>query len=279
MGYYRRYSVLYYIAALCFAGIWLWASLGGGFGTFFAGLLLFFFAVCCTAFLCSFAAAKRFRAALLRMQQTADIAAYLRELNGCARSARANTYNTILFSQAYALQLAGDLAGTSQLLQRADLNRARSRQNRQNDRCAYSVRCAGLALQLGQMEAAAAHIDSLRKELLSLPSGHSLYSHYAKCLTDLDAMAAVLRGEGGQVHYFSNLLTISASLVERAQANYYLGLALLRENRVEEARSALSYPAQNTPTLLAGRRAAAMLQNPDALQEGRIDAFLFGEFK
>lgn len=279
MGYYRRYSVIYYTVSLSCAAVWLWIALAGGSAAFWVGLPLFLCFTVCVATFCSLAAVRRFRAATLRMLQTADTAAFLRELDGCARAARANTYNTILFARVYALQLAGDLRGAAGVLQHADLSRARSRQNRQNDRCAYSVRCAGLALQLGQLDTADAHIESLRGELRTLPTGQNLYSHYAKCLSDLAAMAAVLRGESGQALYFSNLLKISTTLVERAQASYYLGIALLRENRPEEAISALAVPAQNTPGLLAGRRADALLRHPDALRAGQIKEFLFGELE
>lgn len=278
MGYYRRYSLIYYTIALLCGALWLWMALVGSDSNFFVGLLLFFLVICLTAFFCSLAATRRFQAATQRLMQTADIASFLQELNGCAKSSRRNTYNTILFWQVYALQLAGNLQRAADLLQHADPNYARSARGKKNDRCAYSVRCASLALQLGQLDLADTHIESLRQELRTLQSDRALYPHYTKCLTDLAEMSALLRGEGsGQSLYFSNLLKLSSSLVDRVQTSYYLGIALIREGKVDEAVKALRDSAQGAPKLLTSRRAAVLLEHPDALQSGQIDAFLFSE--
>ena len=184
MGYYRRYSLIYYTIALLCGALWLWMALVGNDSNFFVGLLLFFLVICLTAFFCSLAATRRFQAATQRLMQTADIASFLQELNGCAKSSRRNTYNTILFWQVYALQLAGNLQRAADLLQHADPNYARSARSKKNDRCAYSVRCASLALQLGQLDLADTHIESLRQELRTLQSDRALYPHYTKCLTE-----------------------------------------------------------------------------------------------
>lgn len=279
MGYYRRFSVLYYLLTLTCGALWLWLTLTGDTLSFVLGLVFFLFFAVAAASACTLAAVHRFQAGMRRMLQTGNTSAFLKELNGCARAAKRGTYNTILLAQVYTLQLAGNLQEAAKTLQLADPDYAKGQAARQNDRCAYSVRCAGLALQLGQFDTAEQHMESLRSELLSLRCRESLYIHYTKCLTDLSAMAAVLKGEGSdQTLYFSNLLKVSSTLVERAQTSYYLGLSLLRQGRTDEALQALSFTARSIPGLLLGRRAAALLNCPQALAENRQN-LLFGEMK
>lgn len=169
------------------------------------------------AIFCNVAGVRRYQQMNLRLLQTGDTQAFLRELSACEKAANRNTRNTIFIAKAYAYLLEGRYDAASALLTGLDLASCRQPRARQNDRCAYSVRCAGLAINCDQYQAAEQHLAALRREVAALRPTDALHVHYAKMLQDLSQMLAVRRGEaGGHAEYFRNQLEMAGDTVGRA---------------------------------------------------------------
>ena len=257
MGYYRRYLAIYLSVALAAGLLWAAAELVWDLPLLFS-LPFFVLVVFLAAIFCSAAGMRRYQKMNLRLLQTGDTRAFLQEISACEKAANRNTRNTILISKAYAYLLEGRWDAASALLSGLDLASCRQPRARQNDRCAYSVRCAGLAINCDQYPAAEQHLAALRREVAALKSTDALQVHYAKMLQDLDQMLAVRRGEaGGHAAYFRNQLEMAGDLVSRAGAAYYLARALLlEEGDREKALEYFDYTAAAVPRLAVGRDAA-----------------------
>lgn len=257
MGYYRRYFVLYLSVALAAGFLWAAADLAWDLPLLFS-FPLFVLVVFLAAIFCNVAGVRRYQQMNLRLLQTGDTQAFLRELSACEKAANRNTRNTIFIAKAYAYLLEGRYDAASALLTGLDLASCRQPRARQNDRCAYSVRCAGLAINCDQYQAAEQHLAALRREVAALRPTDALHVHYAKMLQDLSQMLAVRRGEaGGHAEYFRNQLEMAGDTVGRAGAAYYLARALLlEEGAQEQALEYFDYAAAAVPGLAVGRDAA-----------------------
>lgn len=274
MGYYRSYLWAYRAAAILGGGALLCGVWFGGLSL--AGLLPLF--LCYAVLLLAVGVVannkglRRFVGAQTRMLQGCDPRGFLAETEGCLRAANRDTRNTVLIARAQAFLYLGDFAAASSLLQQVRPDQARAGRNRQNDRMAYSVRCADLALRCGQLQAAAEHLQVLEREIAALPFQSPLRGHYIFVAHYLSFQLAVRSGRaGGCVSFFRRQLQFDLLPLARAQDLYDLGAALLLEGGGEaEAAACFAQCAAIAPQLPLCRQAA---QRAAALQpQGEKDA-------
>ena len=253
MGYYRRYTLFYFLVAFAEAALWLLLV-----GTIYQIAVLFLVAAfVVTAVFYTVLAARRYQRAVSRMVESADTTAFLAENARCIKASSRKTRTAMQLNQVYALMLEGRFDEATQLMEQIRPKPRRQKRLRLNNQLGYAMRSASLALFTGRMQDARAQIEQMQQALRELAPTDSLFTHYDKAMQDLTQQLAVREG-GGQAYvaYFENQAKSSGARVTSGSNYFYLGLA--QENAGDTAQALVSYDAavQQIPGLFLGRQAA-----------------------
>ena len=253
MGYYRRYTLYYFLAAFAEAGLWLLLV-----GTIYQIAVLFLIvAIVFTAAVCTFFAARRYQRTVNRMIEDADTASFLKENARCIKAGNRKTRVAMQLNQVYALMLEGRLEEAQQLMQQIKLVPRRQKRLQLNDQLGYAMRTASLALYTDRPEDARAQIDRMRQTLCNLSPTDNLFTHYDKAMQDLTQQLAVRQGGGQEyIAYFENQAKSSSARVLSGSNYFYLGLAQEHAGHIAGALEAYRAVQQQIPNLYLGRQAA-----------------------
>ena len=194
MGYYRRYTLFYFLVAFAEAALWLLLV-----GTIYQIAVLFLVAAfVVTAVFYTVLAARRYQRAVNRMVESADTTAFLAENARCIKASGRKTRTAMQLNQVYALMLEGRLEEAQQLMQQIKLVPRRQKRLQLNDQLGYAMRAASLALYTDRPEDARAQIERMRQTLCNLSPTDNLFTHYDKAMQDLTQQLAVRQGGGQQ---------------------------------------------------------------------------------